>query len=770
MLFCEIKKTFGIKYVRLLCLLLVAVDVIICFIVTSPGETYPDTAELSRFFEIYDADPEGTENTIRENAMAAFDILGGEVTGGVNVYTSTPFGDEGLLGERQIQKRYAEGFERDLKAVVRNAGINITDLRYNGVPEDSYLVRYQRKAETIYSDFAETVTAADVNTVAWESYFGNKFECIIAFVIMSAVVITAFTYESDAGTDMIIVATAKGRRRLLACKLSFIAAVSLAAAVLLSAASLGVYALRGGLASPALPLQSLPSFELCPFRITIGGYVLAQTALKAFTLTVFSLAVAAVTSLLRSHVTSYLVSLGFAAASFALSLVPYTRVESYLRCFNLCSFYSSKLIFSRLTAQNIFTYPVNALYVGLALYALLALALTCAVCGLWMSKRVKKLRRVREKKARAHTKRTQAKQHSLLYYELRKTVLSAKTLALVLAVLAVYVYLTAGTLAAPRSFDDTLLRYYMKYYAGEVTDEKLAEIDGLTADVEAAAEEYSSMKTLFDEGRISYVEYSTYVADHSDVPGKYQALLPLIERTDYLRGVRERGTVVPHFIYDTGLTKLFADKYVFLIFALVAALLAKSFPVEFVNRSSSGGFVNVLRTTKNGRGRTFLAKHTAGIIVSVTLSVTAFLASVIIYLLRFDEGLYLSAPVVSMPVFSGEGTALTVGEFLLISLAVRTAAAVILSLVTVSVSYYLGQVIPALSAVFCAAFLPLVLSSAGLDGFAAFSFYDAYSAFGYYIASLPDAGAEILLMLAASSAVSAVLTVPSYLRFARKKG
>ncbi len=771
MLYSEIKKIFGIKHIRLLCLLLLAVDILICFIVTTPSETYPDTAELSKFFEIYDADPEETVQKMTENIKASQSILfDGELDGSINLYTDTAYGDEGLLREREKQKQYVSDFRGDLELVVRNAGINIADLKHNGISEDSYLIRYQRRAESLYKDHSETIEVSDVNTVAWESYFGNTFECVIAFVMMAAIVITTFMYETDAGTDSLIVATARGRRKVLAGKLAFTAVCSLAVAVILSVASFAVYLLRGGLCSPDLSIQTLRSFELCPFKITIGEYAIIRVFIKALILLVFSLATAVVTSALRNHVLSYLVSLGIIALNFALSIVRYTEVESYFRCFNINSFYNSKLIFSRYTAQNVFSHPVNAVYVGVCLYAMLSFAFIVAVGFLWMNKsRVKKLRKVKQGRERTNQKKVHiSPQRSLLFYELRKIVLSPKVLILVVAVLIAYMYLTADAMKAPNDFNDSVLRYYMRYYAGEVTDEKLAEIDGLASEIGKAVKEYNDKKTAYDNGELSYDEYTMYLAENSEVMSRYETLKPLLERTEYLRGIKGAGNTVPHFIYDTGLKKLFADEYIYLIFALIVAILSKSFPIEYENKSSRGGFVNILRATKYGRSKTFMAKYAAGILVAVVLSAVSVALNIAVYLNEYGEGLFLSAPVISMPAFFGDASGLTIGEFIILSATVRLAASAVLAVTVISVSYFLRQIIPTMSVIFTAAFLPLVLSKAGIEKAAIFSFCDSFGAFGYYLQSIPQSYARISLMLAGTLAVSVIITVPAFIRYCER--
>lgn len=771
MLLSEIKKILGIKHIRLLCLLLLTVNILICVIVTTPGETYPNTVELSEFFEIYDAAPEETVQKITENIQASQSILfDGELDGSINLYTDTAYGDEGLLREREKQKQYVSDFRGDLELVVRNAGINISDMKHNGISEDSYLIRYQRRAESLYKDHSETIEVSDVNTVAWESYFGNTFESVIAFVMMTATVITTFMYETDAGTDSLIVATARGRRKVLAGKLAFTAVCSLAVAVVLSAASFAVYLVRGGLCSPDLSIHTLRSFELCPFKITIGEYAIIRVFIKALTVLVFSLATAAVTSVLRNHVLSYLVSLGLIALNFALSIVRYTEVKSYLRCFNLNSFYNSKLIFSRYTAQNIFSNPINAVYVGMCIYAVLSLVFAVAVGFLWMNKsRVKKLRKVKQGRERTNQKKVHiSPQRSLLFYELRKIVLSPKTLVFVLAVFVAYTYLTADAMRAPNDFNDSVLRYYMRYYAGEVTDEKLAEIDGLASELGKAVKEYNDKKTAYDNGELSYDEYTMYLAENSEVMSRYETLKPLMERTEYLRGVKDSGDTVPHFIYDTGLKKMFSDEYAYLIFALIVALMSKSFPTEYESKSSRGGFVNILRATKYGRRKTFMAKYAACVLVAVTLSAVSVAINIAVYLNEYGEGLFLSAPVVSMPVFFGDVSGLTIGDFIILSIAVRLAASAVLSVTVISVSYFLRQIIPTMSVIFTAAFLPLVLAKVGIEKAALFSFYDLFGAFEYYLQSIPQSCASISLMLAGILTVSVIVTVPAFIRYCER--
>ena len=393
-----------------------------------------------------------------------------------------------------------------------------------------------------------------------------------------------------------------------------------------------------------------------------------------------------------------------------------------------------------------------------------------AVGVLWMNKsRVKKLR-----KAKHGTERTNQKkihifpQRSLLFYELRKIVLSPKILVLVVTVLIAYTYLTADAMRAPNDFNDSVLRYYMRYYAGEVTDEKLAEIDGLASEISKAVKEYNDKKTAYDNGEISYDEYTLYLAENSEVMSRYETLKPLMERTEYLRGIKGTGNTVPHFIYDTGLKKLFSDEYAYLILALIVAILSRSFYVEYENKNRNGGFSNILRTTKYGRRKTFFAKYAAGVLVTVALSLISVAINVLVYLNEYGEGLFLSAPVVSMPEFIGDMSGLTFGKFLLLSVGIRLIASVVLSAIVISVSYFLRQIIPTMSVIFTGAFLPLVLSKIGIEKAASFAFCDLFIAFGYYLQSIPQSFTRILVMFVVTLTVGVIITVPAFIRYCER--
>ena len=771
----EFRKINGIRYLRVILAVLLLVNAGLCFVNTRPSTEYPDNRELTEFYETYDADPAAVQSALeaKRSQMLEQYFATGEFGEVASVYTSTPYGDEGLVGAREGQTKYVDAFKASMQKVVRSAETTMKEYDYYKVPVDGYLYRYQSEAKRIYTDMGASVTPVDVNPKAWESYFSYSYVSIFLFIAVIAVGSVIFLYERDCQTEMIVRAARRGRGALLASKLACAIFSAAGLTVLFSASTLAVYLIRGGMCDISLPIQTLQTFELCPFKLTIAQFIFIQLGYRILAASVFMLVTTAFALILKNYVLTYVASAAFYGINAVLSAMFFDSVNSPVRCFNLCTVASADRFLNRYIGINVFENSVNAAWVALVAYAAL-IPIFGALCAALYSAnlagvRLPKLRR--KPKAEKQSRPVRVRYVPVFLCEAKKIFASPKILVFILAVLVLRGYSSYDTIEHHKSFNDTVFRIYIDRYAGEVTDEKLDEIAELVAEANAAAAEYAGLQQKLISGEIDPAEYALLASESSDAAAEAQMLRPLADRAEYLRSVREATNVMPHFVYDTGLNKLLSGDGDYFLYIIIVVLFTQSFVIEYAKTSSSGGFSQILRTTKKGRGATFAAKLGSSALLAAMLSVIVNAFDFAVFLKFYSLADVAGAPLVSLPAFRGITTAVTVGRYLVMMYAVRVFAAVLLSVAVCAFSALIRQYVPVLTATVLVTLVPHVVASAGMTKLHAASFFAFLDVNRLVKTSVNSAiGGDFTLFVifaVSATAVCAALTFAAYRRFAK---
>lgn len=777
LLLSEFRKINGIRYLRVILAVLLLTNMAVCFVNTEPSATYPDNRELTEFYKTYDEDPEAVRSALeakRTQMLEAYFATGefGEVA---SVYTFTPFGDEGLVGAREGQSAYADGFRASMQRIVRSAETTMKEYDYYKVPVDGYLYRYQSEAKRIYTDMGESVTPADANPKAWESYFAYSYVNIFLFIAVIAVGSVIFLYERDCQTEMIVRAARRGRGSLLASKLACTVLSAAGLSVLFSASTLAVYVIRGGMCDISLPIQTLQTFELCPFRLTIAEFIFIRLGYRILAASVFMLVTNILALILKNYVLTYVASAAFYGINAVLCVMFFDSVNSPVRCFNLCTVASADRFLNRYIGINVFENSVNAVWVALVAYAALIpiLAALCAVLysanleGVRLPKRIPKTKAEKETSSRP----VRVRRIPVFLCEAKKIFASPKILIFILAVLVLRGYYSYDNIRHRNSFNDTVFRIYTDRYAGEATDEKLNEIESLVAEAEEAAAEIASLQQKLINGEIDPSEYAERSSGASEASSEAEMLRPIAKRASYLRSVRDTTDIMPHFVYDTGLNKILSGEGDYFLYIIIVVLFTQSFVIEYAKTSSSGGFSQILRTTKKGRGQTFAAKLGSSALLAAVLSVIVNAFDFAVFLKFYSLADIVKAPLVSLPAFTGLTTGVTVGRYLIMMYAVRIFAAVLLSVGVCAFSALLRQYVPVLTATLLVTLVPHVVASAGMTKAHAVSFFaflDVNRLVKTSVTSALSGDFTLFVIFAVSaSAVCAALTIAAYRRFAK---
>lgn len=175
------------------------------------------------------------------------------------------------------------------------------------------------------------------------------------------------------------------------------------------------------------------------------------------------------------------------------------------------------------------------------------------------------------------------------------------------------------------------------------------------------------------------------------------------------------------FVYDTGWTTLIFSDFDWTLYAVILLISVGSFASEYDSKSSTGGFVQILRTTKYGRHKTYISKILAGAILSVILTIVWNLIDFLWLYISYDLPLW-NAPIHSIEALGGLKQDMSIYQYLMCFYAIRIIAGIIFGTLVCSLSGILKKHIAVLTTTVMITLLPSLLSKIGLRIFEYFDF------------------------------------------------
>lgn len=263
----------------------------------------------------------------------------------------------------------------------------------------------------------------------------------------------------------------------------------------------------------------------------------------------------------------------FAAVEMTLYYaIPPTSIFAPFRQINLAAAADSAVLIGKYLNVNFFGFPVNGAAVAIA--TLLIAAAVCGAAGLWAFSG-----KVFERKRSVKNGLLSGKNTSLFAHETYKSFVGGKAVLILLVSAAAAIFLQKPVKPYYNDVTDYIYYSYISDIQGEFTDEKKEYID---SELEAAS--------------LDFTEYGML---------KFDALDRLSRHAEY---IKENGG---YFVKDMGYKMLTGDEIVRVYDRLAAAvrtlvlILAAGYSYSVEHCS---GAIMLLRSSPNGRARTFLRK------------------------------------------------------------------------------------------------------------------------------------------------------------------
>lgn len=248
---------------------------------------------------------------------------------------------------------------------------------------------------------------------------------------------------------------------------------------------------------------------------------------------------------------------------------------------------------------------------------------------------------------------------------------------------------------------------------GEVTEEKLAYLAEERAMIDETLGKQSMMQQAYVNEEITFDEYREYLSDYNYAYSRSELLTVIEKHASYLQQKEAEIGVKGWFIYDTGWQKMYSEDADLFLYAAILLLLTGSFAAEYVSKSSSGGFAQLLRSTKNGRHKTFYAKLISSGMIAVILALLTGLVDTAVIIIGYDLPA-MNAPLVSMQMFTDVTGGITVAQYFAVFFIMRVAGALLMAMLVCALSELLARYIPVLGTAVILTFLPALCAYFGL--------------------------------------------------------
>ncbi len=729
MLRYEWKKLLHNRFFIGLFVVLLLLNAALSFMEAKEAREQNPTSELTegkiRALDDYTADPEAWRAEY-ERLKAAYRQAHAEAETEVE---TTPSG--GTTTHYNIQEtedirkyydyRYAEGVinrleesVKDIKRIVRVARVELDNLTANGVSPTDYEYEYQEDLIEIYSINA-LIPIRGEYLRGWDHYFSYSSGNVLLVMLLLVLVPGISLEEHASGMYPILHATKRGRVHTILCKLAVMMGATVACVLLFTGTTLAIYGSIHGFSTLDNFVQAFDLFKSCPEILTVGDYLLNTVLTKILVLFGMGAIILLLSAVLRRYALTFVTSLGIVGVNLVLHFVVSFDMSSFagaiklLGCFTVMD---TSIAYRRYHALNLFNNAVPYIPASLILYGLITLG-GCALTVLFFCRTQGRTRVQRER--RLSLKRLVRLPHTaiplpgrgLTGAELHKNLISNGFVLVLAVVLVAKCFMAAGNWVYEGSFTDSVYREYTVRLEGELTEDKLAYIEGERARIEGAIAQFSDQILAYQEGRLSEEEYLAAMDEYSYANQRKEHFTRIEAQAEHIQRLAEEGKDA-HFVYDTGWRAVLSQEFDWLLYGVTLLLFAAVFADEF-----RGGTPFILRATKRGRGRVFLTKY----LTALGTATVVFLAFTVIDLIGAVGAYELpaaGAPLASIDAFAALPE-MSLWQYFLVMTAVKYGGILLLTVILLGVSLLTKKTLSTLSVVAVVTIMPYLLRRLGLD-------------------------------------------------------
>lgn len=409
---------------------------------------------------------------------------------------------------------------------------------------------------------------------------------ILLFLLIVIFGVKLISSERESGFFPLLRSTANGKSRLAAAKLVSLIVSALLADLMLYGGNFAAGAVLYGFGDTSRAFGSVYGYFSCGMQITVLEFMVLFSLVKLLLCIAMSAMVFAALSLPLTGSIEFMIIGIFAAAESALYfLVPTTSIFSVFRQVNIAAAADTAELIGKYLNVNMFGMPTSAALI--TLISTTVFAAVCSVCGIFC------FTKSGEKNRSVGCVLLQGRHKNLVFHEMYKSFFCGKGIFILIASAIALFMLQKPIKPQYNSISEYYYYNYIFELSGEYTAEKSDYIDN---ELEQALLDYS------DEGRY-----------------KAEALEKLRTHADYLK--ENNG----YFVSDKGYELLTggseACTYDRLMAAVKTLILILMVSFSYYIECRFGGDM-LLRSSLNGRAKTFVAKLICAAVVSLLILLT----------------------------------------------------------------------------------------------------------------------------------------------------
>ncbi len=732
----ELKKIFGNRFFTVILALLLLVNGVLAYREAQnakiPEKDIRDFVDyyLEHPDEIaqYRKDRETAKNNYFESDDFSYDV---EITDIVpNVYSeSDEYTDDDLLNflyGRVLPRK--QSVEETISRVIANGENNKRLLKRKGIGEGEFLYVYQQIAIDRYTELREPVVSSiDIEyETGWSYWLNYNAGTILMLLALTLLGSSIFGIEGRCGTLELIRTLKKGRRHTAFAKCLASLTVSAGVGLLFCLSSFIGVGFKTGFSSPTNAIQLVSGYELVPFRADIWQYALIHIAGVVLAAVVFCTFSTLIAALFRGAAIALAGGSLFAALNLLLWKFNYTTTNNPLQYLNLFAAADGDALFSYIHGMSLFGEFVHCWLVLIGLSVVLCMIFTLtAVSGFdkfgTKDLRIPIFRRIFKSVKSTYERMIQRitekrglrlRSTSIHGIELYKIYVGRGLIFIMIALLLLKASYTKEHYDDAYSKDE-IYRNFIAEVEGEWTEEKHGHIESELRSAKETIKAYDSMKSAYDKGEITSKEFRAYLTEYAYAE-QIEIPLEAIYTTSQHLGKLDSQGIVGSFVYDTGWKQLNNREFDMYLYMIVIIAGSLSFCMEYNSQTSGGGFNQILRSTKRGRGETFLAKCAASCIAALIASILCigFEVFTVFSLWELPDS---NVPLISLTQYANAPADLTLGQYSAFVCVADLIAMLMLGLFTFAMSCLLGKLVNCLIASAIPTLVPHTLGMTGLS-------------------------------------------------------
>jgi hypothetical protein len=693
------------------------------------------------------------------------------------------------MNEMKIRQRARSEYLSTVNIITDQAKRNAENLRdEQGMSTGDPLYQYQIY---VYQTYDKVMQNADVGVdtvVGWDRLFAYNYSDIFLFVSLILFAGAVFLSENQNGMTPILRAAKKGRLPTAMAKISVVFCGGAALALIYSISSFLVVLAVIGYSDPSVSVQNIKALTAFPYAFSILQYYLYGIMLKVVSAAAFAMICGFLAALIRNQAIYYVSSASVFGISFALGKIPATEHPA-LHGLNLYSICNVMPVSERLYVFQPFVscmsyYLLAPVLCGIIVVIFGAVA-AVSFCSVRYAGRTKftlfsdvaaKIKAAFTRGRGAKIKSREKHTKNMFLWECGKA-LTANLPVLLLVIVLFAAHIAVCIVGRVNSEPSREERIYNKFVLSEVHG-KFSETGdkcGFMVNIFTLQNKELYDQTFADalERGIITEEESARIRESLDFIDKNELNGNLYySKEKYSKNLElyNKG-LDPEFIDETGVSPIITQGASYPLYAAILFICTTLYMIEYSGKSKSENFANILRSTKNGRKKTFNAKLFAGMTISAAFAVVYNIVEFAIFAAGRNLNC-LNAPLYSVTAYADAGITMTVLQYMILMYALRIVIAVLFAVFSLGVASIARNLTLSFGITAGSTLLPTLLYSAGFDRAGLVSFGDFFGVNGMVrFSSMENAfghplGAFILYGVL-FTAVSVVLTLISRARFTK---